>query len=383
MPALLGFLAWAPGGVLALGLLLPAIALSAPRRSAAVLSASCFACGAAWRIVPAALTFSGSLVAGVGALALYAAAYALPYGMLWSLRAGAARRFAATVAILAVQLLPPFGFLLMLPHLAGAGDLFPGTGWVGLSAAAAIAGLAAAWAPERTWWPVGPTGAPRVAALVLTGALLGMLSVAQLHAAAPSKAGDWQGISTRLGALPEPLTWPAFLERQQVLMALALQAVRDGARVVLLPENAAGPWSEASEKIWRSTREAVAARGAVLLMGAQWETGGRFEKGLRVIGAADGALAATQPVPIFEAGLNWRWSLDPPTIEVAGRRTGAVVCYEALTALPVMTVASRAQVMTVAINAWWDTTDTARIQVKAARSWAALFGVPIVVAVNR
>ena len=299
-------------------------------------------------------------------LALYSFVFSAPFLLLWKKNPSPFDLAWRAPAILAGQVIPPYGYIVILPSLAGAGELFPGTRWYGLAAAVFFS---VAFALFLTWQ------AKRHVIVVILSALLTFSYIANQLYHTPAPLG-WRTIDTQLGALQDG--YENYYHRQKILIGLVRQALQAGHPVIVLPENVMGYLTPASAYWWNSTIVEARQKGATLLAGALKGS----DKGVVAMGQANGFAPAEQPVPFME-DTRWHWKNSGNVATIHGKRTGFVICYETFVGWPVLMTAAHSEIMVVMINAWWDTTNTSSIEVKTAASWAKLFGLPVLSAVNR
>jgi apolipoprotein N-acyltransferase len=92
-------------------------------------------------------------------------------------------------------------------------------------------------------------------------------------------------------------------------------------------------------------------------------------------------------VPFSEDGANAYLSSlgEISIIEIQGKRLGFLVCYEQFLTWPFLSLLSqKPDVIVAPSNLWWcKDTSLPGIQAATVRLWARLFGVPVVLCVNR
>ena len=173
---------------------------------------------------------------------------------------------------------------------------------------------------------------------------------------------------------------------------------QSNAPVLLFPEHVVTQWTEATDAFWRESLDNLAARHATLIIGAG------LPRPLRSNFAAGhpyyNALIAREyktttvyyqriPVPIAM----WKpYSTDgvplnlfgPGTILVENQRAAVLICYEQLLVWPFLSSASENPtiLITAANDYWAKRTPIPKIQNASATSWARLFRLPKLSAVN-
>lgn len=372
--AVVGVVGWSGDPrTLPVALVFPALwGLSLSRWTAAAVAAAYFL--AASRGLPQGVaTFYGSSVLlGVSLWIGAALAFVGVHAGLWSRRPGWGRavRFGIAAILMAV---PPFGIVGWAHPITAAGVLFPEWGWWGLAATAVIM-LAAT---TRGW-----------AAVMVVLLCLGVWSAVTWTE--PQRPEGWTGLDFRLG---NSLGRGSDLEQHQALIGMIRAATADGARVVVLPENALGLWTPTVAKLWRSRLRGL---DVTVVAGATVIRPDGYDNVMMAIDP-DGARVVHRqrmPVPV-SMWQPWRaWNGEPGGARadlfgdaiamIGGRRVAPLVCYEQLLVWPILQSMAHQPDLVVAIgNGWWTTgTDIAVIQMASSAVWARLFGLPLVVSFN-
>ena len=162
------------------------------------------------------------------------------------------------------------------------------------------------------------------------------------------------------------------------------------ARVLVFPEVAVRRWTDATDAFWAT---AVSDTTKTLLIGAIQPIPGsdRYNNSVVIVGDhARPAFHQRIPVPggmwnpfraegsivmdLFGAG----------TVVVGGERAAILICYEQLLTWPILRSAQEHPTLLVAISnlTWCKYTVLPSVQRACMRSWARLFGLPLVSAVN-
>jgi len=372
--ALVGGVAWS-GHVLALPLALAFPALWASARSrlcVAAVSAAYFL--AASRGLPQGVANFYGTDFGVG-ISLWigaAAAFVLVHAALWQKRPGweGALWFGLAALLMSV---PPFGILGWAQPITAAGVLFPGWDWWGLAATVAIM-----LTMTTAKWPV---------ATALTVALWAWSAA---YWVAPTQPEAWIGLDTEFGSA---LGRGPALDQSRALLQRVREAGLHGARVVVLPESAAGLWTPTASGFWM---DGLRGAGVTVIAGAAIVDRQGYDNVMMEIsgGQARVLYGERMPVPVsmWQPWLSWTGQgggakatiFGSPVVESVGGRIAPLICYEQLLVWPVLQSMLHSPDAIVAIgNAWWTTgTNIAAIQRASTQAWARLFGLPLAMAFN-
>jgi hypothetical protein len=287
---------------------------------------------------------------------------------LWIPRPGwrKAVRYAVAAILMSV---PPFGIVGWASPITAAGVLFPGWGWAGLLAA--FVGLLAA---TTRAWPI--------AATVFAGAW----TLSAVNWTPISAPGGWAGIDTNF---QYPATGQfADYDQHMATIALVRRAVETGATRIVLPESALGIWTPTVESLWINGLEGldVAVLGGAIIVSDD----GYDNVAVSVTGQGGKIVYRERmPVPISM----WRpWSeggagahfFGNPTGRFAGASIAPLICYEQLIVWPILqSMFLDPDVIVATGNGWWARDNNiVSVQKAASEVWAALFGVPLVIAFN-
>jgi len=370
----LGAIAWS-GHVLALPLALafPALWAFAPTRTASAAVSAGYFLAASRGLPQGVVKFYGSdFSIGIALWIGAAAAFVLVNTVLWQKRPGWGRAAGYGLAALLMSV-PPFGIVGWAGPITAAGVLFPGWGWWGLAATAVILlGM------TTRWWPA--------TAIVA----IGFWAWSGANWIAPAPPAGWVGLDTRLGSA---LGRTPDLAQSAVLLQRARQAAASGARVVVLPESAAGLWTLTASMFWM---DGIRGAGITVIAGAAIVDRRGYDNAMMEIGEGQARklYGERMPVPVsmWQPWLAWigqdggaRASFfGDPVVMSAGRRVAPLICYEQLLVWPVLQSMLNSPDMIVAIgNDWW-TADTSilGIQKASTQAWAKLFALPLVLAFN-
>ncbi len=309
--------------------------------------------GVAWCVAFSAYASGATLCLALAAQSIYAGLMAVPALMpgRWWLRGWMQ---------MALPTLPPLAYWLPLPPAAGAGWLFPGTGYLGVALYGGVAVAIAGWRHID--------GARRHALFAFLAAATMLAAGLNLHAYSypPRSIPGWSAQQYR----PSPPVPRTFEDAALAMLRLA-DVVRDSsATVIVAPENWLGTLPLAG---MRRLREALTP-GQRLLVGGISSQDGVLRKGVWDLprGAFTPAIA---PIPLIEE-YPADYARVGSVINVAGQPASLLVCFEASTSLPLYHLHYGTPVILVA-NGWWDTLGALSIQRSVARSWARLFASPL------
>lgn len=309
--------------------------------------------GAAWCVAASAYASGSSLWLALAAQIIYAALMAMPALLPgpWWLRG---------TMQLALPSLPPLAYWLSLPPLAGAGWVFPGAGYAGVILYVGIAVAIVGW--RRV------DGTIRQALAVFVIAAFMLAAGLNLHAYRypPTGVSGWSGLQFR----PAPPVPRTFEEAARAMIRLSDEVRESSATVIVAPENWLGTLPLAG---MRHLREALKTDQRLLVGGITTQDG-VLRKGVWDLpgGIFTPAIA---PIPLIEP-YPTDYAKAGSVIEVAGRSASLLVCFEASTSLPLYHLHYGVPVILIA-NGWWDTLGALTIQRSVTRSWARLFGSPL------
>ena len=303
----------------------PAFALRQHRWAHAAAVAFAYYAGATWVVIPGAKTFFGAgagLLDGSTLWLFGAGLLCVPYGMIWS----SSPRFIwlrAPAAVL-MSVPPPLGILGVASPLTAAGLLFPGTGWLGLTATLlSIAALCVR--PALTAWAI--------AAIAFSCNLT--------YPANPKPPSDWQAVSTHFGGLGLNGLSPE--DEFQAAEFIQQAALRSNARVIVFPETAVPRWTEATDLFWQPTLEALASSGRTMLIGTTFDIPGQpgYENGIVIRGAQAGVFLQHIPVPVgmwnpMRSSSVPLHILDPSIVKIGNHRAAIIICYEHFLTWPIL-----------------------------------------------
>lgn len=283
----------------------------------------------------------------------------VPWTMLWG-----RLPFRLSVAVL-VSAIPPFGIIGWNNALHGAGMLFPGWGALGIVSTLALLEIALS---------------NRIAmAGVLV--LIGTVPPYTAYTSLPSVPREWTAVRSNYGDIfhhPRPI---------ELVEAVDRMASESSATVVAFPESMIPRWTDATPLFLSGD----VLRNKTLIVGSTLPRGQRGYRNVAVVTGRDSHMVDQRiPVPIAMwrpwsddgAGLNL-WS--SPVRRISGLDAAVLICYEQLLPWSYLTLLSRRVDVLIGIsNVYWvRNTRIPRMQSACLESWARLFGVPYLEAVNR
>lgn len=394
-----------PVGIAA-SVLMPPLALRTESRRAAYGSALSYYAGALWPLMPGAKNFFGPDVSSFAAFDLWAIAallLALPWPLVWSPKR--LQAFWRAPVGLALTVIPPLGIIGWASPLTAAGFLFPAMGWCGLLLCMCLAGALAVW--------------PRRAAV----AGVCIIAVANLiHPAALTVPTGWRAINTHFGGIARGTPNP--MPEYQAAEEIQRQALAARAAVIVFPETVVPYWTASTDVFWQQTLAKLKASGKTVLIGARIPTsppipGPVYDFSTELATLRSGSLVASTRLPetnhwspaylngivirgtkraMFEQRIPVpiaMWNplrpdsaplrlAGPSVIPIAGEGAAILICYEQLVVWPVITsMLKNPKVLVGVANDYWAVgTTIPRFQRSAVQSWARLFRIPYVLAVN-
>jgi Carbon-nitrogen hydrolase len=372
--AAVGAVAWC-GHALALPLAcaFPTLWAFAPSRFISAVVSTAYFLAASRALPQGVVNFYGNDL-GVG-IALWigaAAIFVLVHAVLWQGRPGCERASCFGLAAFLMSV-PPFGIAGWAQPITAAGILFPGWGWWGLGATAAIL-----LTMTTGKWPIA----------TIVAASFWAWSAA--HWIAPSQPDGWVGLDTTLGSA---LGRAPDLDQSQALLQRVREAGAAGARVVVLPESAAGLWTPTTTGFWI---DGLRGNDIRLIAGAAIIGREGYDNAMMEIssGSVRQLYDERMPVPVsmWQPWLAWTRQgggarasfFANPVVESAGSRLAPLICYEQLLVWPILQSMLHSPDVLVAIgNDWWTAgTNVLAIQRASTEAWARLFGLPLVLSFN-
>jgi len=355
-------------------MLFPALWALAPTRVAAALVAAGYFLAASRGLPQGVANFYGSgvewgIVLWVGA----SSAFVGVHTAMWSTRPGRGRAARYGVAALLMSV-PPFGIVGWAHPITASGIVFPGWGWLGLAATAL--GLLAMTTRWRT-----------IAAPILGG--FWMVSAANW--ASPTQPNGWLGVETQFRGAKGHY---AGYDQQIETIRMVLNAVNEGAEVVVLPESAAGIWTPTTESLWR---EALQGIEVIVNLGAIIVGPDGYDNVMLEVSASGAEVLYRErmPVPVSMWQPWLAWIGEPagaradffanPVVDLHSRRVAPLICYEQLLVWPILQSMLNTPEMIIATgNGWWTSgTAIVDIQLASTQAWARLFDLPAVMVFNR
>jgi hypothetical protein len=354
---------------LAAGVLFPALWAFAPSRGVAALVALAHFLAASRGLPEGVAIFYGSdMSMGLALWLMASLMFVAVHAGLWTPKTGWHRPARYGLAAILMSL-PPFGIAGWASPITAAGVLFPGWGWFGLAATAI--GLIAV---TTRYWPI--------ATLVVGGAF----AWSAANWTPPAELDGWAGIDTSF-QFSQAGQYADYAQHMATI-GMVKEAAGQGASVVVLPESAFGIWTETAERLW--TRELagidVTVNGGAIVIdqsgydNVMVEVGGQ---GSEVIYYERMPVPISMWQPWTTGGANAHFFANP-IVDFASVRIAPLICYEQLIIWPILqSMLYGPEVIVATGNGWWTgDTNIVAIQKASAEAWAALFGVPLVMAFN-
>lgn len=367
LAALTGVVAWnGLAAFIPLSLALPILCATLPTRRHRVSVALTYYAAALWPVIAAGIQLYGLPAAPFLLLLVGIAASML--STCWLLP--------GTVLPMVAAAVPPIGIIGVANPLTSAGILFPGTSWIGLIATAPI-----------------PFGVARCPACTVPTVLAVALTLNGLARTAPPPAG-WRGVDTHFGDIRNKKDLATEFRSAEWIQQVARSS---DAQVLVFPELSVTRWTPATEAFWQPTLAPLEEDNRTLLLGA----------GLPISGGQDyrNVLIAvpfrlSTETAFVEQSIPLPWVMWNPiavkdrvplnlwgrrTIEVAGQRAAALICYEQLLVWPVFTAVSEPPTVLVTVSnaVWTKGTPIPAVQRSAVWAWSRLFDLPAISAVNQ
>jgi hypothetical protein len=380
LATVVGAVAWSGHlATIPLSLLPAALLYKAQSRAQAYAILASYYFGASWPLIPGAKAFFGAKANVLDGILLFLIAtllLATPAALLFT--KNRARLPFAIVAMLVLTALPPLGIIGWASPLLSAGALFPGTCWFGLISVLGIVALLG-----RFPWQTA----------VLASVLALLTHVLYRPSATPP---EWQAMNTEFGGAGQGD--PNFLAEFEAQEQMQETTRRSSARVLLFPEHVITQWNQATDAFWQESLNVSARNHTMLLIGAGIPRGeapnaGSARRYYNVLIARGPEIQAIYyqriPVPIGMwkplsgdgVPLNL---LGPGTISVQRQRAAVLLCYEQLLVWPFLSsMLEHPTVLVTAANDYWAKgTPIPEVQEVSTKSWARLFGLPRLLAVN-
>lgn len=363
--------------------LIPLLSVEAQCRSASFLVSFFFYLALSRGIVPGAYVFfrDGSLIRALVLWALSAVGLALPYVILYPVQSSSklSRAVRLVLAVLA-SAVPPLGLIGWGSPLVAAGLFFPSTGWIGLGFLLILYGFAATWRRFR---------------LALFFVALSLTIVLPVVDVAPP--ANWIGIDTEFGRLASgSADFDEQFQRERQVFAELLRKRRNGeflsVDVVLFPETLIGRMNPTTQKRWRDFLYHLDDK-KVFIAGAEIPKGRKYDNVMIAFNDPRGQTAIQRwPVPfsMYRPFSKWGANADILSLgqnslmDFGSEQVGFLVCYEQFLTWPFLTLMTfNPGMLATPANFWWcrDTTLPA-VRDRTLKLLGALFGIPLVSAVN-
>lgn len=393
-----------------MSVVLPSLALRAQSRGKSYQTAALYYGSALWPLVPAANNFFGLDVSVLLAIVLWmasAALLALPWALVWCSNEKQALWRAPAGILLSV--IPPLGIIGWASPVLAAGILFPTMSWCGLLFCTWLTGTLAVW-PRWT-----------------TVAMISVAVIANLASSpSPPAPPGWVAINTTFGPIAHQT--PSPLVQYEAALQIQQEAISRHAAVIVFPETVVPYWTAATDAFWEQTLELLRVRRETIILGARIPVGAsrpfpisdfstslallrsdaqhttsrrlpaateepawnpRYLNAMVVRGADVAIVPRRVPVPVamwnpFRADSARSDWFGSGTVQIGAERAGIIICYEQLIPWPLLTTMTKhpAVLIAPANDYWGKGTSIPMFQRTAMRSWARLFGLPCLFAVN-
>lgn len=319
--------------------------------------------------------FDASILFGVLLWLIAGLIQSLPYVVCAYMR----NRYLGIFIIFCLLILPPVGLVGWANPLTAAGVLFPGTGFLGLFLTLGLILFAARLQTKKI------TGFYLLAALIILWPIAVKPVLAQPESI--------KGISTQFSGNPGNLIDKFHKDYEKFVTIFQSHADMDF-KTLLLPESSGGTWFKTAQYLWGEWQRKLGSDQSIILpvLFPEGKTGFRTYNSLVEIKkeSCREIYRARQSVPIAmwkpwgrdNVKTNW---FDNPVFDLAGQKATAIICYEAYLTLPVLQsfLAGEPETILFVSNHWWSkNTSLLSIQKTCVNSWANLFGVQVVTAVN-
>ena len=246
-----------PAGIVT-GIAMPVVCMIPTSRRFAFASAFGYYSAGLWPMIPSARHFTGQSAPILTATLMWVGAAALlsvPWTLAWTPNGRLHYLWRVPLAEIAA-ILPPLGLIGFISPLTGAGYLFPGTGWAGLTATGLLPGVVLAFDHST----IGRSRVClRLAFSVVIALGVGSHYFGRQEAKPPN---HWEAVNTDFGDLSRPLQ--DFVAAQSIQERVAASP----ARVVIFPEFVVPRWSDATAAFWQQTLDGCRTRGQILAIGA-------------------------------------------------------------------------------------------------------------------
>lgn len=273
---------------------------------------------------------------------------------------------------LVITSVPPIGVLGMVSPMLAAGAMFPGWGWLGLACVLLFFALQAF---DSKW----------VLATTSVVALFGAYQAVKPAMAPPTMA---YAVTSYIGTYPDdPIKQFAIQDR---LKKQVSDAIRKGAKLIVLPEGADPYWNDGQVFYWQDVKALALRHHAQVLIGVYIQTIFANSGRDALYDLTSGkTYAATMPMPIgmwkpwqpqANFPVQWKANLIPTAFGPAAYS----ICYEDLLLWPVaMQMAGHRPTMLIsAANQWFAHGHESRPQSRSIALQARLWGVPLLRSVN-
>lgn len=291
--------------------------------------------------------------------------------------------FSCITFILATLVYPPIGFALWGHPLAVSGVLYPELKWFGLFLTLLLAFLLVQSRYSVKYWKIS------VAVLLLV-----CIFANTMHTP-PTLPTGWMGLNTKLGKPAQTSSENPYtvFERHVTLQNQIETQWNSNTKIILLPENIAGSWSEIETKLWQDWLQLHERENLAVIIGAHLPAGqsGHYHNALVILDAENQkAYHARLSMPVGNVNpLSSRSAtiapFASPVMDVHGQKVAWHICYEGALAWSILhSMWYNPDILVFAGNVWWaENTNLPVALTRHQTAWTRLFGKPVLQAINQ
>lgn len=290
--------------------------------------------------------------------------------------------FGRLLLIAVLLTVPPLGYWGWANPLVAAGNLFPGTGYIGFLL------LILAW--SFTGYVIIKKN--NIAAVTLIGGVLlaqGLIFVPLIYGDAQPAPG-WTGIQTKFDRLASGSD--DSIGEYDRYRWLQDKIYTTKGKYIVLPETVAGKWSDTTEQIWQPLTDIFAAQGRTYLVGGEVQQIGSYKyyNVVKIRGVNNDEIKQRMPVP-YSMWRPWNkhfgaipaWT-EKRIVEIDQQKVAILICYEPyLMFPPLVSFSAFPDILVCVSNSWWSKNSSLpALSDQNVKSWSLLFGVPYVISKN-
>ncbi|MBU1389364.1 MAG: hypothetical protein KKE62_01345 [Proteobacteria bacterium] len=369
----IGFIAW--DNYVSMAVLLPVIWAQATTKKTAYLIGLGYHLAASRGLIVGIPVFFGSNdFYGIFLWLLAGFIQAIPYFLCSYIR----NTYLAIFILLVALILPPICIIGWVNPLTAAGMIFPGTGFFGLFLTLDLIWL-------MTWQYKNK--------LFLTVLILFLIVFPLVVEQTATSTPDIKGTITKFSGNPANIG-DKFSKDYEKFITTYNQFGGSDFKVLVLPESTAGIWFDSTKNLWGKWQRNLKEGQGVVLSTLLPDGKGAMEAYNTLILMTKNEFKvlymARQSVPVAM----WKpWSNDnvktnwfeSPIFEINDKKATALICYEAYLTWPILHsfIVDDPETILFVSNHWWSkNTSLLSIQKTCVQSWANLFNVQLISAVN-